>query len=56
MAHTGQAYHVTLTLEVVALAMTSKGQGLPLMRVYVMHPHTNFEVLRPYRSEELVGL
>jgi len=26
---------------------------LPLMRVYVLHPHTNFEVLRPYRSEDM---
>ena len=29
---------------------------LPLMRVYVLHPHTNFEVLRPYRSEDMARL
>jgi len=31
-----------VTLEVMALAA-----------VYVLHPHTNFEVLRPYRSEDM---
>jgi len=25
---------------------------LPLMRVYVLHPHTNFEVLSPYHSQD----
>jgi len=24
-----------------------------LMRVYVLHPHTNFQVFRPYRSEDV---
>jgi len=27
---------------------------LPLIRVFVLHPHTNFEVLRPYRSERKI--
>jgi len=27
--------------------------ALPVMWVYVLHPHTNFEVLRPYRSEDM---
>jgi len=26
---------------------------LLLMRVYILHPHTNFEVLRPYRSQDM---
>ena len=26
---------------------------LPLMRIFVLHPHTNFEVLGPYCSEDM---
>jgi len=26
---------------------------LPLMRVYVFHPQTNFEVRRPWHSEDM---
>jgi len=26
---------------------------LPLMQVYVFHPHTNFELVRPHRSEDM---
>ena len=38
-----------------------RSRRLPLIQVYVLHPHINFEILRPYRSEDmahfvLVGL
>ena len=29
---------------------------MPLTRVYVLHPHTNFEVRRPYRSEDMAHI
>jgi len=30
--------------------------ALAVMQVYILHPHTNFEVLRPYRSEDMAYL
>jgi len=49
MPHTGQTYHMTLTFNLGLW----RSWHLPLMRVYVLHPHTNFEVLRPYCSEDM---
>jgi len=48
MAHMGQTYHVTLTFN-----HGGYGDWLPVLRVYVLHPHTNFEVRRPYSSEDM---